>query len=104
MGKPALSFFEEILSELGIDAAKAAMVGDDIESDIGGAQQGGLAGILVQTGKYREEAVRASGIEPTATVGNYRGAAGAPRCLSPTLAGSEACTMSTGTGLAWTTW
>jgi ribonucleotide monophosphatase NagD (HAD superfamily) len=44
------------------------MVGDDIESDIGGALRAGLAGILVRTGKYRLEAVRASGIEPTATV------------------------------------
>jgi ribonucleotide monophosphatase NagD (HAD superfamily) len=44
------------------------MVGDDIESDIGGALNCGLAAVLVQTGKYREDAVRASGIEPSATV------------------------------------
>jgi HAD superfamily hydrolase (TIGR01458 family) len=68
VGKPARTFFEQILSDLGVDATEAAMVGDDIESDIGGAQGAGLAGILVQTGKYREPAVSASGIEPTATV------------------------------------
>ena len=68
VGKPASSFFEEILADLGVDASEAAMVGDDVESDIHGAHQAGLAGILVQTGKYREKAVRASGIEPTATV------------------------------------
>jgi HAD superfamily hydrolase (TIGR01458 family) len=68
VGKPARSFFEEILSDLGVDATEAAMVGDDIESDIGGAQRAGLVGILVQTGKYREEAVRATGIEPSVTV------------------------------------
>lgn len=68
VGKPAPAFFEEVLSDLGVDATQAAMVGDDIESDIGGALHAGLAGVLVQTGKYREEAVRASGIEPTATV------------------------------------
>ena len=28
----------------------------------------GLAGILVRTGKYREDAVVRSGVEPTATV------------------------------------
>ena len=44
------------------------MIGDDIESDIGGAQRAGLAGILVRTGKYREDAVLVSGIVPTATV------------------------------------
>jgi ribonucleotide monophosphatase NagD (HAD superfamily) len=44
------------------------MVGDDIESDIGGALSAGLAAVLVRTGKFREEAVAASGIEPTAIV------------------------------------
>jgi HAD superfamily hydrolase (TIGR01458 family) len=68
VGKPAPAFFEEVLSDLGVPATRAAMVGDDVESDIGGALGAGLAGILVQTGKYREQAVRASGIEPTATV------------------------------------
>ena len=33
------------------------MVGDDIESDIGGALHAGLQAILVRTGKYREERV-----------------------------------------------
>jgi ribonucleotide monophosphatase NagD (HAD superfamily) len=44
------------------------MVGDDVESDVGGALDAGLTGILVRTGKYREDAVRSAGIEPTATV------------------------------------
>jgi HAD superfamily hydrolase (TIGR01458 family) len=68
VGKPAATFFASILGETGVVAAQAAMVGDDIESDIGGAQEAGLAGILVRTGKYREDVVRASGIEPAATV------------------------------------
>jgi HAD superfamily hydrolase (TIGR01458 family) len=68
VGKPAPTFFKSILDELGVDATAAAMVGDDIESDIGGAQASGLAGILVRTGKYRADAVGVSGIEPTATV------------------------------------
>jgi HAD superfamily hydrolase (TIGR01458 family) len=68
VGKPARTFFDSVLGELGVEAAEAAMVGDDIESDIGGAQAAGLTGILVRTGKYREDAVRASGIDPVATV------------------------------------
>ena len=48
--------------------AGAVMVGDDVESDVGGALRAGLAGVLVRTGKYRPEAVAASGVEPTATV------------------------------------
>jgi HAD superfamily hydrolase (TIGR01458 family) len=68
VGKPAPEFFHEVLRGVGVKATEAAMVGDDIESDIGGALSAGLAAILVRTGKYREEALGASGIEPTATV------------------------------------
>ena len=68
VGKPARGFFEGVLGDLGVPAAEAAMVGDDVESDVGGALEAGLAGVLVRTGKYREDAVRDSGIEPSATV------------------------------------
>jgi HAD superfamily hydrolase (TIGR01458 family) len=67
VGKPAPGFFSEVLADLGVPPAAAAMVGDDVETDVGGALDAGLAGILVRTGKYREEAVRESGIDPTAT-------------------------------------
>ncbi len=40
------------------------MVGDDIESDVGGAKKAGLRGILVKTGKYRRELVERSDVEP----------------------------------------
>ena len=68
VGKPARAFFLEILSDLGATAAATAMIGDDIESDIGGALHAGLAAILVRTGKYRERQVRESGIAPTMAV------------------------------------
>jgi HAD superfamily hydrolase (TIGR01458 family) len=68
VGKPAAGFFAEVLSGLGLDADAVAMVGDDVETDVGGALAAGVAGILVRTGKYRAEAVSASGVEPTATV------------------------------------
>jgi HAD superfamily hydrolase (TIGR01458 family) len=68
VGKPARGFFDEVLRDLGVDAGAAAMIGDDVESDIGGALAAGLAAILVRTGKYRKDAARAAGIEPTATV------------------------------------
>jgi HAD superfamily hydrolase (TIGR01458 family) len=70
VGKPARAFFEAVLATAGVPAARAAMVGDDVESDVGGALAAGLAGVLVRTGKYREDAVRASKVEPTATVGS----------------------------------
>ena len=68
VGKPAPEFFATVLAELGIGPAAAVMVGDDVESDVGGAQRAGLAGVLVRTGKYRPDAVAASGVRPTATV------------------------------------
>jgi len=43
-------------------------VGDDVEADVGGAMDSGLAGVLVRTGKYREDLVEKSRIDPTATV------------------------------------
>jgi len=68
VGKPSRGFFEQVLQDLGLHATAAAMVGDDIESDIEGALHAGLRAILVRTGKYREERVRELGIHPTAVI------------------------------------
>jgi HAD superfamily hydrolase (TIGR01458 family) len=70
VGKPSRGFFELVLDALGVGAAEAAMVGDDVEADIGGALSAGLDAILVRTGKYRPGAAEAAGVEPTATVGS----------------------------------
>jgi HAD superfamily hydrolase (TIGR01458 family) len=64
LGKPSSQYFHRALQTLGVSPGRAAMIGDDITTDIGGAQQAGLKGIQVRTGKYREEAVRQSGITP----------------------------------------
>ena len=53
LGKPSPAFFAGALEELGVPAGAALMIGDDVESDVLGAQQAGLQGCLVQTGKYR---------------------------------------------------
>jgi HAD superfamily hydrolase (TIGR01458 family) len=68
VGKPASGFFEIVLDDLGCDRESVTMVGDDVETDIGGALNAGLSAVLVRTGKYREDFVRDSGIEPTATI------------------------------------
>ena len=68
VGKPARRFFEQGMAGLGVAPAEAVMVGDDVEADVGGALEAGLDAVLVRTGKYREDAVRASGIEPSATI------------------------------------
>ncbi len=53
VGKPERAFFELALRSLGLPPAAVAMVGDDSELDVGGAQAAGLRGILVKTGRYR---------------------------------------------------
>ncbi len=68
IGKPSPVFFHSALADLGADAENAVMVGDDIEGDVGGGLDAGIASVLVRTGKYRADAVTASGIEPTATI------------------------------------
>jgi ribonucleotide monophosphatase NagD (HAD superfamily) len=53
MGKPAAAFFDTALAQLGAEAAQTLMLGDDIRGDIDGAQQSGIGGVLVRTGKFR---------------------------------------------------
>jgi len=68
IGKPSPAFFESALAELGVAATATAMIGDDVEADVGGALDAGLDGVLVRTGKFREDALDASGITPTLVV------------------------------------
>jgi phospholysine phosphohistidine inorganic pyrophosphate phosphatase len=52
-GKPAAAFFHAATERLGVAAGEILMVGDDIESDIAGAQSAGMQAVLVRTGKFR---------------------------------------------------
>jgi phospholysine phosphohistidine inorganic pyrophosphate phosphatase len=64
-GKPSPAFYAAALASLHLAAsAGAAMVGDDLWSDVEGAQLAGLQGWLVRTGKFREDTLRDSGITP----------------------------------------
>ena len=64
-GKPSPRYFAAALASLdGPAAADVAMVGDDLWSDVGGAQGAGLRGWLVRTGKFREEALVTAGVTP----------------------------------------
>ncbi|CAB3398526.1 unnamed protein product [Caenorhabditis bovis] len=55
IGKPSKFYFQEGIRALGLDPSEIAMIGDDIASDIGGAQDCGMIGIQVRTGKWRPE-------------------------------------------------
>lgn len=52
VGKPSKDFFHAALRDMRVEAEDAVMVGDDVASDVGGAQAAGLRGILVRTGKF----------------------------------------------------
>ncbi len=64
IGKPSTAFFELSTFDLEISPEKLAIVGDDIDSDIGGGQAYGMKGVLVKTGKYRWDYVAASPVIP----------------------------------------
>jgi len=62
LGKPAPGSFRAGLDALGLPAERVAMVGDDVENDVLAAQAVGVRGVLVRTGKFREDQLaRASG-------------------------------------------
>jgi HAD superfamily hydrolase (TIGR01458 family) len=67
IGKPEKGFFRLALENLGLGPREVAMVGDDAEADVAGAQAAGLRGILVKTGKYRPGAEGA----PDLTLGSF---------------------------------
>jgi HAD superfamily hydrolase (TIGR01458 family) len=95
VGKPSPAFFRVAIDRLAAEAAargepplrrgELAMVGDDVESDIGGARRAGLRTVFVRTGKhgdaemaaaatrargaYRPDAVAASITEVVAALG-----------------------------------
>jgi HAD superfamily hydrolase (TIGR01458 family) len=68
LGKPAPAFFSLALQEMHLAPADAAMIGDDIITDICGAQQAGMQGILVRTGKFREETLAAAPVIPARVI------------------------------------
>jgi HAD superfamily hydrolase (TIGR01458 family) len=64
IGKPAAPMFTAALAHLGVAAGEAVMVGDDLESDVLGAQAVGITGLLVRTGKFRPETLAAAADRP----------------------------------------
>ena len=63
-GKPAPEFFARALAPLGVPASECLVVGDDLESDVGGARAAGMRGALVRTGKFRPEELERSAVRP----------------------------------------
>jgi ribonucleotide monophosphatase NagD (HAD superfamily) len=68
LGKPSTAYFQAALDAVDADAERTWMVGDDVEADVGGAQALGMHGVLVKTGKYRDEWLERSGVKPDAVL------------------------------------
>jgi len=68
VGKPAPTFYRAALTALGLPAGDVAVVGDDLEAEVAGAQAVGIRGVLVRTGKFREAELAGSTIRPDAVL------------------------------------
>ncbi len=55
VGKPAPEGFLSAAGRLGVDPDEMHMVGDDLNNDVIAAQVVGMTGVLVRTGKFRQD-------------------------------------------------
>jgi HAD superfamily hydrolase (TIGR01458 family) len=71
LGKPSPDFFAAGVAELGCEPDRVAMVGDDLDNDVLGAQHAGLHGVLVRTGKFRPAVLESSEEDPDAVIDSF---------------------------------
>jgi 4-nitrophenyl phosphatase len=64
VGKPERVMFEAALAGMGVEAGRAAMLGDRLETDILGGRQAGLRTILVLSGASDRAALATSPVQP----------------------------------------
>jgi HAD superfamily hydrolase (TIGR01458 family) len=64
VGKPSRPMFEAAARSMELSLTEVAMVGDDLQADIGGSRALGMRGFMVRTGKFRPEEVEASALRP----------------------------------------
>jgi len=70
-GKPSPACFERALEMLELEVDDVAMVGDDLETDVLGAQRLGIEGVLVRTGKFRRGTLEGSREAPQHVVDSF---------------------------------
>lgn len=70
IGKPSRTFFVAAVDSMSLSPSDVVMIGDDIVSDVGGAQACGIRGVQVRTGKYRSEDEPHPLVTPDAYVDN----------------------------------
>jgi HAD superfamily hydrolase (TIGR01458 family) len=68
IGKPSPAYFDAACRTLDAEPGMTWMVGDDLESDIAGAQGVGMRTVLVRTGKFRPDELETSRVVPDGIV------------------------------------
>lgn len=58
-GKPEAVFFRELCGRMGVEPERCLLIGDNLESDIGGAKRVGMKTLLTLTGVARREDLHA---------------------------------------------
>lgn len=71
IGKPNAAVFEAGATAMGFAPSDTAMVGDDLDSDVRGAQAAGLVGVQVCTGKFRPEQLARIGMQPDVVLDSF---------------------------------
>lgn len=67
VGKPDPTFYGAAVDALHVPADEVVMIGDDIHTDVEGAQRAGLTGVLVRTGKFSTSDL-SGGVTPDAVL------------------------------------
>jgi len=70
-GKPSKEYFLQALKKIKLRPGEVLVVGDDIESDIQGAKNAGIKGILVRTGKGQFFESSKSQIDPFKIIDSF---------------------------------
>jgi len=70
-GKPAPAFFASALHALELPGNRVAMVGDDLVSDVLAAQDCGITGVLVRTGKFTPESLAEASRHPDVVLDSF---------------------------------
>lgn len=64
LGKPSPAYFAAALDALDAEPELTWLIGDDLETDVRGAQAFGMRTVLVRTGKFRPEVLDTSTVVP----------------------------------------
>ncbi|XP_034564671.1 phospholysine phosphohistidine inorganic pyrophosphate phosphatase [Notolabrus celidotus] len=70
IGKPSPMFYQTVLTDMKLHSHEGLMIGDDLVSDVGGAQNCGMLGVQVRTGKYRPSDENHPTVKADGTVDN----------------------------------